>query len=148
MSLTGFWMNELRSVMLLHQHDDGALVGKYRSIVGRDPHPRILVGRVSSDEESKRLLGFAVCFEITPSKPGSGHFSLCTWSGWSRRDNKIITKWLLTAMPLDPNDEWASTLVGGDEFEKVFDEFDEKHICAEIPQLERYWKEFREKGSA
>ena len=45
MSLTGVWMNELRSILLLDEDEDGALAGKFRSIVGRDPHVRILTGR-------------------------------------------------------------------------------------------------------
>jgi hypothetical protein len=37
-------MNERRSILLLHEQEDGALAGKFRSIVGRDPDVRILTG--------------------------------------------------------------------------------------------------------
>lgn len=36
MSLTGVWMNELNSVMVLNEQADKGLTGKYRSMVGRD----------------------------------------------------------------------------------------------------------------
>ena len=46
MSLTGVWMNELRSVLVLREHEDRSLTGQYRSMVGRDPRSsRCLAGR-------------------------------------------------------------------------------------------------------
>ncbi len=122
MPLTGCWINELRSVMYLKEHPDGTLTGKYRSLAGRDPHTRPLAGRSSPAESGKQLLGFAVRFHIDdPGGPGNGHFSVCTWSGWER-DDEITTHWLLTRSLLNPDDEWASTLIGEDTFERVSDE--------------------------
>jgi hypothetical protein len=133
MSLTGVWLNELNSIMVLNDPGDGTLTGKYRSLVGRDPHTRDLAGRTSSVEQGKQLLGFAVCFQIDNPSPGYGHSSLCTWSGWERDENgkpKIKTHWLLTISILDPKQEWGSTLIGEDEFEKVLDAPEEKHLTA------------------
>jgi len=106
MSLTGVWMNELNSIMVLNEHSDGTLTGKYRSIVGRDPHIRDLAGRFSSEEQNKQLLGFAVCFQIDQPGPGYGQSSLWTWSGWAR-DKEITTHWLLIVDPLKKEDEWS-----------------------------------------
>ena len=64
MSLTGVWVNKSRSILLLHEHEDGAVAGKFRSIVGRDPSVRILTGRTSPVENGKQMLGFAVQFQI------------------------------------------------------------------------------------
>jgi avidin family protein len=127
MSLTGVWLNELNSIMVLNDHPDGTLTGKYRSLVGRDSHIRDLAGRTSAKEGGKQMLGFAVCFEIDNPGPGYGHYSLCTWSGWER-DEEITTHWLLTISILNQQDEWSSTLIGEDAFEKILDTPEEKHL--------------------
>ena len=127
MSLTGVWLNELNSIMVLTEHGDGAVTGKYRSLVGRDPNIRDLAGRTSASEGGKQMLGFAVCFHIDNPGPGYGHYSLCTWSGWER-DEEITTHWLLTIGLLNQQDEWSSTLIGEDSFEKVLDSAEEKHL--------------------
>lgn len=136
MSLTGVWLNELNSIMVLKDPGDGSLIGKYRSIVGRDPKVRDLAGRTSSEETGKQLLGFAVCFQIADPGPNYGHSSLCTWSGWAR-DNKITTHWLLTVDALKKEDEWSSTLLGEDGFERVLDIPDETHLQASRDDLAR-----------
>ena len=129
MSLTGVWLNELNSIMVLKDAGDGSLEGRYRSIVGRDPNVRALSGRTSGEERGKQLLGFAVCFLIDNPAPDYGHSSLCTWSGWAR-DNKITTHWILTVDTLKPEDDWSSTLLGEDYFEKVMDEPDSRLLDA------------------
>jgi hypothetical protein len=134
MSLTGVWMNELKSIMVLNEHSDGTLTGKYRSLVGRDPHTRNLAGMASADENGKQILGFVVCFQIDNPSSGYGHFSVCTWSGWIR-NSEIKTHWLLTISLLKEVDEWSSTLVGEDEFEKVSDVPEEEHLQANIAAL-------------
>ena len=57
MSLTGVWMNELRSILLREEDEVGALAGKFRSIVGRDPHVRILTGENESYRKRKANVG-------------------------------------------------------------------------------------------
>jgi hypothetical protein len=143
MSLTGVWMNELRSIMVVEDPGDGTLRGRYRSIVGRDPHIRELSGRTSKSEEGKQLLGFAVCFQIETPGLGSGHYSLCTWSGWARDDDRIQTHWLLTLSKLSPQDEWSSTLIGEDSFEKVLDTPKEEHLSADVGALRTLLTEAR-----
>ena len=145
MSLTGFWQNQLKSVMFLEEDKDGTLSGIYRSIVGRDPHPRPLAGRSSEDEKGKQLLGFAVRFHIdNPGGPTNGHFSLCTWSGWERND-KITTHWLLTLSKLDANDEWSSTLIGEDAFKRIVaNEATRELVEGEIERLKGFMKKHHE----
>ncbi len=125
MGLTGIWMNELNSVMALQEHADRSVTGKYKSIVGRDQNLRELAGRTGYLDGQKQMLGFSVCFEIARPGPGSGQTSICSWSGWWKQNpvgkEVIETHWLLTTNELDPNDEWASHLIGEDEFEKVLD---------------------------
>lgn len=62
MSLTGVWLNELNSIMILNEDEHGTLTGKYRSLVGRDPHIRALLGRTSPEEADKQMLGFRCLF--------------------------------------------------------------------------------------
>jgi Avidin family len=146
MSLAGFWMNELKSVMLLDHKADGTLVGQYRSIVGRDPNPRPLAGRAGDDEQGKRMLGFAVVFKIANPASGYGHFSACTWSGWATKDNVITTHWLLSISILNAADEWSSTLIGEDRFEKVFSKADSSHLNASSDELREMFERFRKEG--
>jgi hypothetical protein len=98
MSLTGVWMNELNSVMVLNEHADKGLTVKYRSMVGRDPNVRDLSGRTSAVDGGKQMVAFAVCFEIAAPGLGDGHFSVCACSGWSEKNSagKYImdTHWL------------------------------------------------------
>lgn len=95
--------------------------------MGRDSHTRDLAGRASPKDEGKQMVGFAVCFEIDAPATGYGHYSLCTWSGWER-DRVITTHWLLTISILNQRDEWSSTVIGEDSFEKVLDTPEENHF--------------------
>ena len=134
MSLTGVWMNELKSIMVLREHSDGTLIGKYRSLVGRDPHTRHLTGVASTDEGGKQIVGFVVRFQVDNPGLGYGHYSVCTWSGWIR-DNEITTHWLLTLSLLNQVDEWSSTLIGEDSFEKVSDDPNDEHLESDMATL-------------
>jgi len=130
MSLTGVWMSELHSVLLLREHDDKSLTGQYRSMVGRDSTVRRLSGRTSPVEGGKQMVAFAVCFEIAAPGPGEGHFSVCAWSGWSEIDGAgnymIDTHWLLSVSVLDKEAAWAATKIGKSTFQKVQETPDEK----------------------
>jgi hypothetical protein len=126
MALTGIWLNELNSVMVLIEDAHYGLTGKYRSIVGRDPRVRDLAGRTNYFDSNKQMVGFAICFEIANPAPSSGHTSICAWSGSYKKHSggreEIDTHWLLTVNELDPKDEWGSHLIGEDTFVKVLDE--------------------------
>jgi hypothetical protein len=130
MSLTGVWMNELNSVMILNEHTDKGLTGKYRSMVGRDPNVRDLSGRTSALDGEKQMVAFAVCFEIAEPGRGEGHSSVCAWSGWSEKDGTgkyaMETHWLLSGSVLDKQAEWGATKIGKSIFQKVLEIPDEK----------------------
>lgn len=123
MSLTGVWMNELKSVMLLNEHEDRSLTGKYRSMVGRDGNVRYLSGRTSALDGGKQMAAFAVCFEIAAPGPGYGHFSVCAWTGWSEKNSAgnfiLATHWLLSVGVLNKEAEWDSTKIGKSTFLRV-----------------------------
>jgi hypothetical protein len=135
MSLTGLWHNELKSGMLLIEDANNGLTGYYHSFVGRDKGVRKLAGRTHVLDGSKRMVGFAVCFEIANPGPTSGNTSLCTWSGWyTQRDHPrgiIKTHWHLSLNELDPKDEWAGNMIGEDWFVKFLDDPREDVIADE-----------------
>lgn len=138
MSLTGMWVNERGSILLLEQDRDGNLAGKFRSIVGRDPHIRTLTGRTSPVESEQQMLGFAVQFHIEEPGSGYGHYSVCTWCGRARVEGSsqtITAHWLLTISRLSEKDEWSSTKIGCDTFEKILDGFEEKYLSADQQTL-------------
>lgn len=146
MPLTGVWINKFKSVVALKEDSDGHLTGKYRSMVGRDPHVRHLDGRASPVDGEKQMLGFAVCFEVAYDPiTGYGRYSLCTWSGWAR-DNKIIARWLLSRSVDKIEDEWSSTLVGEDRFERVSDVYQEKSVSGDQRALEELLANARHGG--
>jgi hypothetical protein len=136
-SLTGVWMNELNSVMVLTEHEDKSLTGKYRSRVGRDPSVRDVCGRTSAPDNGQQMAAFSACFEIGAPKPGEGHYSVCAWSGWSQSNDDgkqvLITHWLLSVGASDRNDRWGSTKVGSSIFQKVSDSPDESRLSDNAP---------------
>jgi hypothetical protein len=72
MSLTGVWLNEHKSIMVIDEHSDRRLTGLFRSVVGRDTRKRPLSGRATSEESAKQLLGFTVCFYIDNPTEATG----------------------------------------------------------------------------
>ena len=50
------WEQGRKSVMVFNDPADGTLTGKYRSIVGGDPHIKRFASRTSSVEQGKQLL--------------------------------------------------------------------------------------------
>ena len=74
MSLTGVWMNELHSVLLLREHDDKSLTGQYRSMVGRDSTVRPLSGRASAVEGGKQMVGIRSVFRDRGARTSRGAF--------------------------------------------------------------------------
>jgi hypothetical protein len=127
MSLTGVWLNKHKSIMVIDEHSDRRLTGLFRSLVGRDTRKRPLSGRTSSEESAKQLLGFTICFHIDNPTEATGHYSLCSWSGWAR-DEEITTHWLLTTSFLDRADEWSSTRVGQDHFKRIFQTANDEYM--------------------
>jgi Avidin family len=136
MPLTGVWVNEHKSIMVIAEGFDGSLTGTYRSLVGRDTRKRPLSGRTSLEESGKQLLGFTVCFQIEKPTEATGHNSVCTWSGWAR-GKEITTNWLLTTSFPDPKDEWSSTRIGQDTFESVFETANAEYLDSDEETLNR-----------
>jgi hypothetical protein len=95
-----------------------------------------LVGRAGSEEAGTQLLGFTVCFEIANPAEGTGHHSVCAWSGWAMA-NEITTNWLLTSSILDPKDQWSSMRIGRDTFVRVFDSASSEYLDFDEQTLNR-----------
>jgi len=74
-------------------------------------------------------------FTYNPTE-ATGHYSLCSWSGWAR-DDEITTHWLLTSSFLDRADEWSSTRVGQDHFKKILQTADDEYIDSDEEALSR-----------
>ena len=150
MSFTGVWTNELRSVMLLREDAEHALTGLFKSLVGRDSACRILAGRTSSEDSGRRMVGFAVCFEIANPGEGYGHFSVCSWSGWAENDELgaevIKTHWLLSVSVLDKGRDWAATNVGQDVFLKISSDADER-LLNDLEAVKAHYSKIKAGGS-
>ena len=140
MPVTGVWVNKRTSIMVLREDSSGHITGKYRSAAGRDLQVRELAGRASRLDGDKQMVGFSVCFHTDQPSTQFGHASVCTWSGWLR-NNTLTTRWLLTRNVSGEEDEWSSTIVGEDCFEKLSDAYDEKHLTASRQELEQLPKE-------
>jgi len=59
MSVTGVWINKHDSIMVFREDESGHLIGKYRSVVGRDVRIRELAGRVSQLDAGRQMIGFS-----------------------------------------------------------------------------------------
>jgi avidin family protein len=140
MPVTGLWVNKRASVMVLREDLSGHITGKYRSAAGHDLEVRELAGRASPIDGDKQMLGFSVCFHTNQPSPQFGHASVCTWSGWVR-NNTLTTRWLLTRSMSREEDEWSSTIVGQDSFEKLSDVYDERHLTASKQELDQLLKD-------
>jgi avidin family protein len=142
MPISGVWVNKRGSVMVLREESSGHVTGEYRSAAGRDLQVRELAGRASTIDGNKQMVGFSVCFHTDQPSPQFGHTSVCTWSGWVR-NNTLTTRWLLTRSMSREEDEWSSTIVGQDSFEKLSDVYDEGHLTASKQELEQWLNETR-----
>lgn len=139
MSVTGVWVNKRASVMVLREDSSGHVTGKYHSAAGRDLQVRELAGRTCPIDGDKQMVGFSVCFHTDQPSTQFGHASVCTWSGWVR-NNMLTTRWLLTRNVSREEDEWSSTIVGQDCFERLSDTYNEKHLTASRQELEQLLK--------
>jgi len=135
MSVTGVWANKRGSLMVLREDSSGHLTGTYRSAAGRDLQVRELAGRTSPVEGDKQMLGFCVCLHTDQPSTHVGHASVGTWSGWAR-NNTLTTRWLLTRSISREEDEWSSTIIGQDSFEKLSDVYEERHLTASKQELD------------
>ncbi len=110
MPLSGDWFNELGSKMSL-KVDGQDITGEYQTAVGNAEGIYDLSGRTN---ESNSILGFSVAWQ----NAYGDNESATAWSGQYHSDEDVIvTTWLLTDQT-DDADDWKSTLVGKDVFQR------------------------------
>lgn len=106
--LSGVWVNELNSTMILDVADDHRLSGWYRSGVGNPNGTAFrLAGFVTGSQAF--TLGWTVSFPFAGSS--------AAWSGqYFPKELVISTGWTLTRPVATPIDRWQGTLSGVDIF--------------------------------
>lgn len=110
MPLSGDWFNELGSKMTL-QINGQDVTGYYYTAVGDAEGIYNLAGRTNN---SNTVLSFSVAWQ---NDYGDSE-SATAWSGeYHDQDDIIVTTWLLTSQT-DEEDDWKSTLVGKDIFQR------------------------------
>jgi Avidin family len=110
MPLDGDWYNELGSKMTLEVHGQ-EIRGRYFTAVGDAEGIYHLSGRTN---ESNTILGFSVAWQNSFGDSESA----TAWSGQYLSDeDEILTTWLLTDQT-DEADEWKSTNIGQDVFQR------------------------------
>jgi hypothetical protein len=110
MAFSGDWFNELGSKMTL-EVDGQDITGEYYTAVGDAKGIYDLSGRTN---ESNTVLGFSVAWQNAYGDSESA----TAWSGQYHGDEDVIvTTWLLTDQT-DEADDWKSTLVGKDVFQR------------------------------
>jgi hypothetical protein len=113
----GTWYNELDSTMVL-QVNSGALTGTYQSPKGAAPALQSLVGSIDPNPfDGSQVLGWVVRW-VNVQKPIHAVTAWCGEYQIIDGDEFITTEWLLTSAT-DPDDDWASTLVGHDVFTRT-----------------------------
>ena len=119
MSIIGNWYNELGSQIDLNVDHNGHITGHYWTAVGDATGRYPVVGwaeRVTGQTGSTAL-GWAVLW----LNAARNSHSVTTWSGQYQIVNgeeKILALWLLTT-ETNPCDDWKSTLVGADVFQRA-----------------------------
>lgn len=116
MTLEGTWHNELGSTMVLKVVGK-SISGNYVTGVGDAEGSYDLVG---STDPSPSNEGQAVGWVVVWSNDKKNSHAVTTWSGeYQVNDGQevITTTWLLTS-ETNPDDDWASTLVGQDVFSR------------------------------
>lgn len=110
MPLSGDWFNELGSKMTL-EVDGQTITGRYHTAVGDAEGIYLLMGRTN---ETNTVLSLSVAWQNSYGDSESA----TAWSGQYYSDEeKIGTTWLLTDQT-DEGNEWKSTLVGKDAFQR------------------------------
>jgi hypothetical protein len=110
MPLSGDWFNELGSKMTLQMNGQD-VTGYYYTAVGDAEGTYSLTGRTNA---SNTVLGFSIAWQ---NDYGDSE-SATAWSGeYHAQDDVIVTTWLLTAQT-DEADDWKSTTVGKDVFQR------------------------------
>ena len=111
MPLSGDWFNELGSKMSL-KVDGQDITGEYQTAVGDAEGIYDLSGRTN---ETNSVLGFSVAWQNAYGDSESA----TAWSGQYHSDEDVIvTTWLLTDQT-NESDDWKSTLVGKDVFQRL-----------------------------
>jgi hypothetical protein len=115
MGLEGKWHNELGSTLIIKEVTDGTLFGTYETAVseGCATGQFAVVGRTDV-ESGGDTVGFAVTWLNDQSKCNS----TTTWAGQYLTVNgqeSLTALWLLVTKT-EPDEQWASTLVGEDVF--------------------------------
>ncbi|GAW00357.1 structural origins of high-affinity biotin binding To Streptavidin [Lentinula edodes] len=114
--LSGTWINELGSTVTLIADLEGGLSGQYNSAVGNALSFYNLTGRFDTLPPAGR--GVSVGWVVTWKNKYLNAHSTTTWSGQyfnKSGSETIITQWLLTRSTT-PDNVWASTTIGHDEF--------------------------------
>ncbi|GAA0731370.1 hypothetical protein Drose_26310 [Dactylosporangium roseum] len=117
-SLAGTWYNELGSSVTLTINSDGTITGTYNSAVGNASGDYRLAGRYDTTAPSGA--GEAVGWTVAWRNDSRDANSATSWSGqyFPGTPERIVTQWLLTSSST-PDQVWASTLVGHDEFTRA-----------------------------
>lgn len=110
--LNGVWRNQLGSELVVHADTFGALTGSFRAAGGHDQAGHAVTGSydvTASGDDC--VLAFTVRW---PEAHG-----VTVWAGRFRHeDGTLVATWLMTS-DLPPEEEWRSTLIGHDVFERV-----------------------------
>lgn len=110
MPLSGDWFNELGSKMTL-KVAGREITGQYYTAVGDAEGIYDLSGRTN---DGNTILGFSVAWQNSYGDSESA----TAWSGEYHSDEDVIvTTWLLTDQTKE-SDDWKSTLVGKDNFQR------------------------------
>lgn len=119
MNLTGNWINELGSTMVIDQVANGVITGSYSTAVsstGCAQGSFTLVGSTDTDSGGEAV-AFSVCWVNSTSQCAS----VTAWSGQAQTINgedQILVFWLLTVESPAAQD-WYATHVGQDVFTRT-----------------------------
>ena len=118
MDLSGCWYNQLSSSVILDADGKGGLTGTIVCASGTFAgHEFSLVGRY---DPTPRSPATALAFVVDWANHDVNGHSVTAWSGqYDEQADTIIAAWILTTETgVGPTDEWHSSLIGQDTFQR------------------------------
>ncbi len=112
--LDGTWTNELGSTLVIDPVVGGAVTGSYTTAVSDEACAQgefAVAGRTDVDSG-----GQSVAWTVSWTNEQSRCNSVTAWSGQYDPDDDVITTFWLLSRQTPPDQDWASTNVGVDEF--------------------------------
>ncbi|WP_158070075.1 avidin/streptavidin family protein [Motiliproteus sp. MSK22-1] len=119
----GSWESELGSVLTIEKIEHNQLIGTFTTHTGSTQGTYMMVGSIGFDESLVESdVGGSVGWVVSWNSGTSPENSVTTWTGQFKKNTDkqyiIVATWLY-CRGMKPEDDWNSTLIGSNTFNKI-----------------------------